>query len=129
MPTKAIATPNMTIKVMPPASGEVTVISQPSQEVKVYGSGFYRGPLQFSVSNIIKDDCGTVTPGTLSQGVIQPTASDIMIDNLAVIRVGDKAENLVSEGAMKPVPGGSAPCVITFSVEITDAGQSDVMGS
>ncbi len=129
MPSKAIAGANMTIKVIAPVSGEVTIISQPSQEVKVNGSGFYRGPLQFSVSNIIKGDCGTVTPGTLTRGVIEPTASDIKVDNLPVIRVGDKAENLVSEGAVKPVPGGSAPCVIKFSVEITDAGQTDVKGS
>jgi uncharacterized Zn-binding protein involved in type VI secretion len=129
MPSKAIASANMTIKVMPPVSGKVTVISQPSQEVKVNGSGFYRGPLRFSVSNIIKDDCGTVTPGTLTEGVIQPTASDTKVDNLPVIREGDKAENLVSEGAVKPVPGGSTPCVIKFTVEITDAGQTDVKGS
>lgn len=129
MSSKAFASANMTIKVMPPVSGEVTIISQPSQEVKVNGSGFYRGPLEFSVSNIIKGECGTVTPGTLTRGVIQPTASDTKVDNLPVIREGDKVENLVSEGAMKPVPGGSAPCIIKFTVEITDAGQTDVKGS
>ncbi len=130
MAKKPIANANMTIQVKSPATGQVTVISQPSTNVKAGGSGVYRGPLQFSVSNLVSGSCGTAAPGTLPQGVIQPTAQYTKADQLAVIREGDKAEGLASVGAMVPVPGGQpAPCVINFSVEVIKAGQSDVLGS
>jgi len=128
MSTKEIANANMTIEVVSPASGQVTVISQPSTNVKAGGAGVYRGPLQFSVSNITSPGNGTAAPGMLPMGVVQPTASDTKADSMAVIRVGDKAEGLVSVGAMN---AGSppTPAVINFTVEIKDAGQTDVKGS
>lgn len=130
MSKKPIANANMVIQVKPPASGQVTVISQPSINVKAGGSGVYRGPLLFSVSNILCGSLGSATPGTLPQGVVQPTAQHTKADCLHVIREGDKADGLTSVGAMIPGPGGSpAPCVINFTVEITKAGQTEASGS
>lgn len=132
MPAKAIATKKMKIEVQPPVKGQVTVKSQPSTDVKVGGNGVYCGPLKFSVSEIVNetDTCGTALAGTLSEGVIEPTANDTKVGGKPVIREGDKVENLKSVDAKKPVPGSSpVVCTITFTVKITDAGQSDVKGS
>jgi hypothetical protein len=129
MPAKEIANANMTIQVKSPVVGTVTVISQPSTDVKAGGAGIYSGPLKFSVANIVNDPCGKATVGTLSQGVIEPTAVDTKAGGKLVIRKGDKVENLQSTGAMQPGGSGPEPCVITFAVEIVDAGQSDIKGS
>lgn len=129
MGLKEIATQAMTIQVKAPVQGQVTVISMPSMTAKIGGQGVYRGPLQFMVSNIMNPPCGTAAPGMLPMGVINPTAQDTKVDNMAVIRVGDKAENLMSVGAMQPAGSSVVPCVINFTVEIVDAGQTDVKGS
>ncbi len=129
MANKEIANENMTIEVVSPASGEITVMSQPSINVKADNNGVYRGPLQFTAANITAPGLGTATPGTLPIGIIQPSAMHSKSDNLAVIRVGDRVDGLVSVGAMNQAGTSTVPCVITFSVEITDAGQTEVKGS
>ncbi len=129
MSTKEIANADMTIEVVAPAQGQVSVISQPSMDVKIGGSGVYSGPLQFSVSNITSPGMGLAVPGTFPSGAIQPTAADTMAENKPVLRVGDKIDGLVSADAMNPGPNGNVPSPITFSVEIKDAGQTDVKAS
>lgn len=129
MSGKFIATKNMMIIVKPPVIGEVKVLSQPSATDSIKGSPVYSGPLQFTVTNIISPDCGHAAPGTLPLGVIMPTAQTTKAGGQPVIRLGDKVDGLVSTGAQENYGSGPVSCAITFSVEIVDAGQTEVTGS
>lgn len=129
MSSKDIAVETLTIVVVSPAQGSVSISSSASQKVKVDGQGVYSGPLQFSVSNVVQPPDGTATPGSVGSGSIQPTAQRTKAEGQAVIRVGDRVDGLVAADAMRPGSSGSPePSPITFSVEIQAAGQGKVKG-
>lgn len=126
MTAKAVAVDGMVLAVIPPASGQVTIISAPSAITSVAGKGVFRGPLQFQVANVQSGPMGTAKPGTLPMGVINPTATLTKADKMAVIRVGDKISGLLAPDAMQPGAPSPVPSPITFGVEVKAPGQSDV---
>jgi hypothetical protein len=120
---KAVANEDIVLTIDPPSiAGVITIVSPASIGVKVGGSGVYSGPLSFSVSNLIDGNCGVDNPGN-AVGVIIPTSTSMMVDNMPVIREEDESVEVVSIGAMEPSSPSPIPCVINFKVKVSFAGQ------
>lgn len=124
---KAVANADMVLTLDPPTvTGEITIVTQPSQTEKVGGSGVYAGPIAFTVANMKSLDCGSVSPGT-GVGVINPTATSMKAGGMFVIREGDESSQLASIGATKPNDGPPPPpamsCTISYKVKVSFAGQ------
>ena len=113
-------------------SGTITIISIPSLKVKADGKGVYSGDLEFKVDNIIGiAPAGSSHTGTVASAKISPTAIKTKAEDKFVIRIGDKVSNLSAVGATEPnipPPGNTKPSTIIFDVEITNAGQTKVLG-
>jgi len=125
---KYVAVEGCTVQVVAPAQGTVSITSQPSMKAKADGKGIYAGQLQISVSGLTQGSSGTATPGSAT-GAISPTASKTKAGTQLVLRVGDRVDGLVASDAQMPAGSSTAPSPITFSVEITEAGQTKMKGT
>ncbi|MEM6928432.1 MAG: hypothetical protein AAF602_15970 [Myxococcota bacterium] len=124
MSMKYVAVEGCTVEVVAPTQGSVSITSQPVASTLGGGSGMYTGQLQISASNLTQASFGTATPGTATGAI--PATAVTTVGGQPVLRVGDRVDGLLSSDAQMPSASGTVPSPITFSVEITDAGQSKV---
>ncbi|MFT4924941.1 MAG: hypothetical protein ACI8WB_001031 [Phenylobacterium sp.] len=126
MTNKAVAVAGMTLAVIPPATGQVKIISAPSITTRVAGKGVYSGPVKFKVTQVRNAQMGMAKLGTVYIGVIYPTAIITKADNQKVIRVGDKVCGLLAPDATQPAAPSPLPSPIMLGVNVKHAGQSKV---
>ena len=120
MSGKPIAVDGCQLKPVSPATGVVTVTSVASTKVLINGKGVFFKEIAFSVAGsngggAVSDNNGTGT------GKITSSYTDITDTQNGVLLKGDKVDNVSVSGTA----GGSSASG-SISVEITDAGQTDV---
>ena len=129
MGAKEVAVMGMKFEFSPASvSGQVVVLSPPSQKISVDGKGVYSGPVGVLVTNLRDADKGSMAPG-MYLGTLQPTAKKLMPDGKAALRKGDEIKGCSDTGmAMKPGPiGVPEPSPISFSLKISDPGQTKLV--
>lgn len=132
MPLKEIANANCILahKAGSLISGGVfKITSVPSIKVKAEGAGVFETPLTYTFSG------GNATgyiPGTVMTIVpqtIPSTAIKVKADNILVMLINDFGTMNAVGTLNPPPPGGTPNTPIVGLVEISDAGQTKVLGS
>lgn len=129
MSLKAIANEDVTLTITTAmVNGSITIVSSASAKVNApKEKGVFFKEIEFNVSGLTKQSCGSITPGSNNGLKILATASKVRdINGDAVMRLGDKLTGIQSTGATRPPPQSPQSCTITYDVEITDAGQTKV---
>lgn len=122
MAKQPIAVNGCQLKPVSPATGTVTVTSVASSQVLINGKGVFFKEIAFTIAS--SNGGGAITDNNgVGSGKITASYDAITDTQNGVLRKGDKAENISITGTASGQPVTPAPKI---SVEITDAGQTDV---
>ena len=120
----ALAVKGCKLEVMPPGTGQVTITSDPSDEILVGDNGIFFKEIQFKVEN--SNGGGTVLNNDgKGTGSIIATGSNILSGEDKVVLQNDKSASVVINGT-SPSSSGSTPSAGAVVVMVTQAGQTDV---
>ena len=120
MSGKPIAVDGCQLKPIAPATGTVTITSVASTQVKINDKGVFFKEIAFTVAGSNGGGSVTNNDGT-GNGKITASYDNITDTQNGVLLKGDKVDNVNITGT-----SGSSSASGTISVEITDAGQTDV---
>lgn len=120
MSGEPIAVDGCQLKPVAPATGTVTVTSVASTQVFIDGKGVFFKEIAFKVAGSNGGGSVTNNDGT-GEGKITASYDSITDTQDGILRKGDKVDNVGIDGT-----AGSSPAHGSITVEITDAGQTDV---
>lgn len=125
MAGKAVAVDGCTLEVVSPGTGKVTITSDPSDEILAGGNGVFFKEIKFKVE---KSNGGgpVVNNDGKGEGSIVATGSKILGNGDSVVLLNDVSVSITINGT-KPSSSGSEPAVGAVVVQVTDAGQTDVV--
>ncbi len=103
--------------------GKFTIDTPPSTKVMIDGKGAYSGTISVSVTGFM----GGGVAGGSGSGPIIGTATKVMIENAPAVLLNDTSTPITISGVSDKDPSKGATTTITL--EITEAGQSKVMGT
>ena len=125
MAGKAVAVDGCTLEVVSPGTGKVTITSDPSDEILAGGNGVFFKEIKFKVEN--SNGGGPVANNDgKGEGSIVATGSKILGSGDPVVLLNDVSVSVKIEGT-KPSSSGSEYAVGAVVVQVTDAGQTDVV--
>lgn len=121
-----LAVKGLNIQILPPVIGNmesnISIITQPSENIKIEGNGVYSGPMTISVSGTSYSGLSQVSPVSIT---INPeTIKNIGVDGKISLAAGDKGKTLVPA----TFKTGDATESSYIEVMIADAGQNKVEG-
>ena len=122
MSGQPIAVNGCQLKPVSPATGTVTIISVASSQVLINGKGVFFKEISFTVAG--SNGGGAITDNNgVGSGKITASYDAITDTQNGVLLKGDKVNNISITGTASGQPVTPAPKI---SIEITDAGQSDI---
>lgn len=122
MAKQPIAVSTCQLKPVSPATGTVTVTSVASTQIKINGKGVFFKEIAFTVTG--SNGGGAITDNNgVGSGKITSSYNDITDTQNGVLLKGDKVSGVTINGTASSEPVIPAP---TITVEITDAGQSEI---
>lgn len=125
MAGKAVAVDGCTLTVVPPGTGKVTITSDPSDEILAGGNGVFFKEIKFKVEK--SNGGGPVANNDgKGEGSIVATGSKILGNGDPVVLLNDASVSVTIKGT-KPSSSGSESAVGAVVVQVTDAGQTDVV--
>lgn len=125
MAGKAVAVDGCTLEVVAPGTGDITITSDPSDEILADGNGVFFKEIKFKVEN--SNGGGPVANGDgKGEGSIIATGSKILGNGDPVVLLDDMSASVTINGT-KPSSSGSEPASGAVVVKVSDAGQSDVI--
>lgn len=121
-----ISVKGLEITILPPVIGSmdanITIETQPSENVEINGNGVYSGDLVIWVSGTTLSGLDQVDPAKIT---IKPSViKEVEVDGNVVLGVGDNGQTDSPVTFVKGQTSSSSP----IQVVITDAGQSEVEG-